>query len=82
MYAETTTNEKGVKRFNLVDLSIPQLTILRHALANYHAQTCEIFITPGHTLEAEPAELNYRLYQTEQLARKIKHLITQQIIEK
>lgn len=81
MYAETAINEKGVKRFNLMDLSIPQLLLIRQALANYHAQTCSIFITPGHPLEAEPNELNYRLHQSEQMARKIKALINNQIIE-
>lgn len=82
MYTETAINEKGVKKFNIQDLSIAELNIIRHALANFHASTCEIFITPGHPLEAEPMELNFRLYKTEQLAKAIKNLLTQQIIEK
>lgn len=81
MYPETTINEKGIKRFNLMDLSIGQLKILRHALANYHASTCEIFTQPGHPLEAEPQELNYRLHQSQYMAQKIKLLINNQIIE-
>lgn len=82
MYAETAINEKGVKRFNLMDLSIPHLNLIRHALANYHASTCEIFTQPGHPLEAEPVELNFRLHQSAEMSRKIKQLITNQIIEK
>lgn len=81
MYAETAINEKGVKRFNLMDLSIPQLNIIRHALANYHASTCEIFINDSTLIEAEPVELNFRLHQTSQMAQKIKLLINNQIIE-
>lgn len=82
MYAESTEDEKGIKRFNLVDLSIGQLKILRHALANYHASTCEIFTQPGHPLEAEPEEINYRLHQSQHMAQKIKILINNQAFEK